>query len=132
MSDSWHPHGLLCPWDFPSKNAGLGCHFLLQGIFLTQGWNPHLLGRWILYHGATWADVTAETRRGAARGADGDIWLVSRLNSGPGAGLKQLQILRESGYPYAFYSSPYFFLFHSFSPPEIIKVLWVLIPIYHL
>ena len=28
---------LLCPWTFPGKNAGVGCHFLLQGIFLTQG-----------------------------------------------------------------------------------------------
>ena len=25
---------LLCPWDFPGKNAGVGCHVLLQGIFL--------------------------------------------------------------------------------------------------
>ena len=24
------PTGLLCPWDFPGKNAGVGCHFLLQ------------------------------------------------------------------------------------------------------
>ena len=32
-----------CPWDFPGKNTGVGCHFLLQGIFLTQGSNPHLL-----------------------------------------------------------------------------------------
>ena len=22
---------LLCPWDFPGKNTGVGCHFLLQG-----------------------------------------------------------------------------------------------------
>ena len=34
---------LLCPWDFPGKNIGVGCHFLLQGIFLTQGLNQHLL-----------------------------------------------------------------------------------------
>ena len=34
---------LLCPWNFPGKNAGVGCHFLLQGIFLTQGSNFHLL-----------------------------------------------------------------------------------------
>ena len=27
----------------PGKNTGVGCHALLQGIFLTQGWNPHLL-----------------------------------------------------------------------------------------
>ena len=27
---------LFCPWDFPGKNTGVGSHFLLQGIFLTQ------------------------------------------------------------------------------------------------
>ena len=31
------------PWDSPSKNNGVGCHSLLQGIFPTQGSNPHLL-----------------------------------------------------------------------------------------
>ena len=46
---SW-PHGqsqparLLCPWDSPGKNTGVGCHALLQGIFPTQGLNLHLLG----------------------------------------------------------------------------------------
>ena len=35
MSDSvlphrWQPTRLLCPWDSPGKNTGLGCHFLLQ------------------------------------------------------------------------------------------------------
>ena len=29
--------------DFLGKNIGVGCHFLLQRIFLTQGWNPYLL-----------------------------------------------------------------------------------------
>ena len=48
MSESLQPHGLqpsrlLCPWDFPGKNTGVVCHFLLQGIFPTQGWNPRLL-----------------------------------------------------------------------------------------
>ena len=33
---------LLRPWDFLSKNTGVGCHFLLQGVFLTQGSNPGL------------------------------------------------------------------------------------------
>ena len=38
---------LLCPWDFPAKYTGVGCHFLLQGIFLTL----HLQHcRWFLYH----------------------------------------------------------------------------------
>ena len=30
-------------WDSPGKSTGDGCHFLLQGIFLTQGLNLHLL-----------------------------------------------------------------------------------------
>ena len=63
MSNSLQPHGLyptrlLCPWISPGKNTGAGCHFLLQGIFLTQGSNPylwHLLhSRRIIYHWATW------------------------------------------------------------------------------
>ena len=33
---------LLCPWDFPGKNTGVGCHALLQRIFPTQGLNSHL------------------------------------------------------------------------------------------
>ena len=35
----------LPPWDFPGKNTGVGCHFLLQRIFLTQGSNQDLLCR---------------------------------------------------------------------------------------
>ena len=27
--------GSFCPWDFPGKNIGMGCHFFLQGVFLT-------------------------------------------------------------------------------------------------
>src|SRR5574337_797045 len=34
--------GLLCPWNFPGKSTRVGCHFLLQGIFPTQGSNPGL------------------------------------------------------------------------------------------
>ena len=34
---------LLCSWDFPGKNTGVVCHFLLQRIFPTQGWNLDLL-----------------------------------------------------------------------------------------
>ena len=37
------PTRLLCPQDSPGKNSGLGCHFLLQGIFPTRAWNPRLL-----------------------------------------------------------------------------------------
>ena len=48
----------LCPWNSPGKNAEVSCHFLLQGIFLTQGLNLMFyvssIGRRILYHCATW------------------------------------------------------------------------------
>ena len=48
VSNPLQPHGLyltrlLCPWDSPGKYIGVGCHALLQGIFLTQGSNPCLL-----------------------------------------------------------------------------------------
>ena len=53
MSNSLRLYGLqasrlLCPWNFPGKNMGAGCHFLLQGIFPTQGLNLRLfhLLRW--------------------------------------------------------------------------------------
>ena len=42
---------LLCPWNSPGKNTRVGCHSLLQEIFLTQGLNLGLLhDRQILYH----------------------------------------------------------------------------------
>ena len=44
------PIRLLCPWDSPGKNTGVGCHSLLQEIFPTQGSNLGLLHcRQILY-----------------------------------------------------------------------------------
>ena len=47
VSDSLRPYGLqparfLHPWGYPGKNTGVSCHFLLQGIFPTQGLNPSL------------------------------------------------------------------------------------------
>ena len=56
VSDSLQAHGLqpsrlLCPWNSPGKNTGVGCHSLLQGIFPTQGLISGLLNcRTILYH----------------------------------------------------------------------------------
>ena len=37
------PGKLFCPWSSPGKNTGVGCHFLLQGIFPTQKLNPGLM-----------------------------------------------------------------------------------------
>ena len=63
MSKSFRPHGLLptrllCPWEFPGKSTGVGCHFLIQEIIPTQELNPCLL-RWqkgslLLSHQDSW------------------------------------------------------------------------------
>ena len=58
--DYSHPgssvHGI-----FQARNTGVGCHFLLQGIFLSQGLNPLLLSllHWQedFYHQATWETI---------------------------------------------------------------------------
>ena len=55
VSSSLQPHGLqpsrlLCLWNTPGKKTGVGCHFLLQGIFLVQRSNLPLLH----WHWTTW------------------------------------------------------------------------------
>ena len=51
MSDSLQlcglqPTSLLCLWDAPGKNPGVGCHALLQGFFTTHGSKPPSLLHW--------------------------------------------------------------------------------------
>ena len=51
LCDPMNSANLLCPWNSPGKNTGVGSHSLLQGIFLTQRSNLGLLHcRQILYH----------------------------------------------------------------------------------
>ena len=75
VSDSLGSHGLqhiklVCLWDFPGKNTGVGCHFLLQGIFPTQGSNPGLLHcRQILYCLCHQGSLENPMDRGAWRAA---------------------------------------------------------------
>ena len=49
---------LLCSWNFPGKNTGFGCQFLLQGYSQHTDWIEvscvSCIGRQILYHCATW------------------------------------------------------------------------------
>ena len=65
---------LLCPWDSPGKNTGVGCHALLQGIFLTQYEltrplaSPALAGRFF----TTW--TAWEAHQDSCRGAMGIMW----------------------------------------------------------
>ena len=69
MSDSVQPHRRQptrhChPWDSPGKNTGVGCHALLQGIFLTQGLNPCLLMSPALAGGLFTTSATREADQG--------------------------------------------------------------------
>ena len=43
QSRGLQPARLLCLWSSLGKSNGMSCHFLLQGIFLTQGLNLGLL-----------------------------------------------------------------------------------------
>ena len=65
------PHGLkstklLCPWDSPSKNTGVGCHFFLQrnltdpGIEPTSLVFPALAGRFFTAS-AAWGSLTDQS-----------------------------------------------------------------------
>ena len=69
VSDQMIPWTVACqaplvldsPWDYPGKNteAGAGCHILLPKRSSphrdgTCGSSISCLGRWILYHWATW------------------------------------------------------------------------------
>ena len=83
MSNSLQPHGLgptrlLGPWDFLGKSIEVGCHFLLQGIFLTQVSNLHLpLFRQTLYClSHTWAGSNVIWPKANVFGCGGHIYLV--------------------------------------------------------
>ena len=103
-------HQLLCPWDFPGKNTGVSCHFLLQGIFPTQGSNLSLLHRrWILDHCATWEaqsgsyfSLFSGVRSWKCKSLS-HVWLCNPMDcSLPGSsvhGILQARILKWVGIP---------------------------------
>ena len=73
---------------FPGKNTGVGCHFRLQGIFLTQGWNPYFLHCRQIYY--SWASREAQEVYKVTSKATWKQLLrgLSRLGSGPPVGLR--------------------------------------------
>ena len=70
-------HQLLCPWDFPGKNTGVGYHSLLQRIFPTQGLNLHLLHcrKIFFFLGKRWIYLERNTlhRQGVGH-LKGQVW----------------------------------------------------------
>ena len=90
MPDSLWPFGpeparLLCPWDSPGKNTGVGCQALLQGIFSTQESNPRCLLH-LLHHRRVpygWAAREAlPAWKVLLRGAVGEAWGCSAYLAG--------------------------------------------------
>ena len=93
---------------FPSKNAGLGCHFLLQGIFLARGSNPHPsclpIGRRLLFH---WAAGQPGAQRPCRLGfslqpappsvADWLYWLLRSQGKGAAATSVTMSYILVSG-----------------------------------
>ena len=91
---------LVTPWtvanqaplsmDSPGKNTGVGCHSPLQGIFLTQGLNPHLLrllhcGKLITLYGAS--QVALVVKNLPAKAGDmRDMGLITGSGRSPGGG----------------------------------------------
>ena len=68
---------MVCPWNSPGKNTGVGCRSLLQGIFPTQGLNQGLLYcRWIFYH------LNPRTRD-TELGREAKLAYTSQLRPGP-------------------------------------------------
>ena len=91
VSNSLRPHGLqparlLCPWDSPGKNTGVGCHSFLQGIFPTQGSNPGLPHcRQILYRlshqGSPSVEYVSHHTRNPRLLLKSTLWLMAGFKS---------------------------------------------------
>ena len=85
------PTRLLCTWDSPGRNPGVGCHALLQGIFPTQELKPHLLkwqaGYFFFFpHLATCEEALTRCRiihKFLLASKGGCFWPYSEVHHGP-------------------------------------------------
>ena len=81
------PTRLLCPWCFPDKNTRVGCHFLLQGIFSTQGSKPCLLHQQVnslplsTWEAPLYTDHTVKTSQFYLESLSVDCWVKQRGSS---------------------------------------------------
>ena len=84
MSNSLHPMDCsspgFSPWNSPGKNTGVGCHFLLQGILLTQGSKLSLLRSPALAGGFF---TTTAARGGCQRSQKLDVLIVGSQRRPP-------------------------------------------------
>ena len=106
VSDSLQPpwtvaYRLLHPWDFPGKSTGVDCHFLLQGIFPTQGLNPTLPHcRQILYclrHQGSQIFENIMLSYESQRQKPHDVWFLMYRISGIGKFMQTERLLGSRG-----------------------------------
>ena len=102
-SNSFPPHGLqttrlLCSWDSPGNNTGVGCPALLQGIFPNQESNQGLLHcRQILYH---LRQLAQSSRRDNNNSSELNACVCSVMsNSLRPHGLQPNRFLQINGFP---------------------------------
>ena len=115
VSDSWRPHGLqptrlLCPWDFPGKSTGVGCHCFLRwntlalykSCLCNSVWKtPPVLSQCVhqrtvafnscLQHHRSKTQISKECFPGGSAGKEsacnvGDPGSIPRLGRSPGEG----------------------------------------------
>ena len=89
------PARLLCPWDFPSKKTGVGCHFPLQGSFLTQGLNlsPFWFQRPCFLQSTVWLTSGHESLKSPLESLSTPILIETQVSS---------SISPSSSYPHLF------------------------------
>ena len=81
------PARLLCPWDSPGKNAGVGSHCLLQGIFLTQGSNWGLLHCRQILHCLSHQGSPMQYHNSASCEVSGEYQITQGLRTVPKVGV---------------------------------------------
>ena len=102
MSDSFSTprtvaHKLLCPWDFPGKNTGVGCHFLPRGSSQPRGWTRiPCSDKQILYHWATreapWVFDSTSKKEHGAQPTPSWVFSAQPLLPSPGRSFPSFQV----------------------------------------
>ena len=86
------PVRLLCPWDFPGKNTGVGCHFLSLGILSTQQVISNFLHcRWTFYPWTIFHLLYDKTPKHSGTSQNG--WKKFQLSTGTNEVVLRTQLL---------------------------------------
>ena len=135
------PTRLLCPWNLPGKNTRVGCHSLLQGIFLTQGSNLCLLHQQagclpLSHQGSHYLDQTSKPRKEMCllRFICCNFRISTAVDlyaQGPHSGQRLWQDTTCRDHPLQFYEQEMVYLTHFFCQRELLRLYAVLPDTFH-